>query len=235
MLWDVRALLLILLLAPAARAIDPEEPGLPAERAREAVDALPLEARLELRRMYMRYRDEVSNRLDQGWTPGLLNDSVIEDVDEPFQPARLLEEAVKNRRAFLVGLQTALPKISPDSPDYARQLQRIDDEKAAVARAQSKNAREKGICRDWSDDVWFLLTKMDLDQWSVDDRRRDARPFHTAAVVCSPQDEPSVCLAFDPWSDGRPSVYAFQAWNSKEAGGRLPAEYFLHGLPEKAP
>jgi hypothetical protein len=40
---------------------------------------------------------------------------------------------------------------------------------------------------------------------------------------------------FDPWTEGKPSVYAFQAWDAKQAGARLPAEYLLHGLPEKAP
>jgi hypothetical protein len=232
----VRALLLVLLLAPLARAQDDsDEPGLPAMRARAAVDALPVEARVELRRMYMRYRDEVSTRLDQGWTPGMLSDAVIEDVDDPFQPARLLEDDAKARRGALDALEAALPKIPRDSPDYDRQVQRIEDAKPAVARAERKNRREKGICRDWSDDAWFLLTRMDLDQWSVEDRRRDARPFQTAAVVCSPQDEPSVCLAFDPWADGRPSVYSFQAWDAKAPGGRFPADYFLHSLPEKAP
>ena len=44
-----------------------------------------------------------------------------------------------------------------------------------------------------------------------------------------------VCLAFDPWTEGKPSVYAYRAWDAKEAGARIPAEYFLHGLPEKAP
>jgi hypothetical protein len=231
----VRALLLALLLTPCAGAIDAEQPGAPALRARDAVEALPLEARLELRRMYMRYRDEVALRADQGWTPGLLSDAVIENVDDPFQPARLLEDTEKNRRKFLAAQQAALAKIGADSPDYARQLRRIRDEKEVVARAHRKNSREKGICRDWSDDVWYLLTKMELDQWTVDDRRREARPFHSAAVACSPQEDPTVCLAFDPWTEGEPSVYAYQAWDAKEAGGRLPAEYFLHGLPEKAP
>jgi hypothetical protein len=232
----VRAfILLALLIVPAARAVDVEQPGAPALRARDAVEALPLEARRELRRMYMRYREEVALRVEQGWTPGLLSDAVIEDVDDPFQPARLLEDAEKNRRKFLAEQKAALAKISPDSPEYACQLQRIENQKEVVARAQAKNAREKGICRDWSDDVWFLLTKMDLDHWTVDDRRRESRPFHTAAVACSPQEDPSVCLAFDPWIEGKPSVYAFSAWDAKEPGGRLPAEYFLHGLPEKAP
>ena len=231
----MRSLLLALLLAPCAGAIDMEQPGAPALRTRDALVALPLESRLELRRLYMKYREEVATRVEQGWTPGLLNDAVIEDVDDPFQPARLLEDAEKNRRKFLADQEAALVKMSRDSPDFGRQMQRIEDEKAVVARAHRKNGREKGICRDWSDDVWYLLTKMDADHWSVDDRRRTARPFHTAAVVCTPQEDPTVCLAFDPWVEGKPSVYAYQAWDAKDPGARLPAEFFLHGLPEKAP
>lgn len=234
-LWVVRALFLVLLLAAPAGAVDMEEPGAPALRAKNAIEALPLEARLELRRMYMRYRDEVAKRVEQGWTPSLLSEAVIEDADDPFQSARLLEDAEKNRRKFLADLQAKLATLSRDDIEYGRQMRRIDNEKEVVERAIKKNSREKGICRDWSDDVWFLLTQMNLDQWTVDDRRRTSRPFHTAAIVCSPQDDPTVCLAFDPWAEGKPSVYAFNAWDAKEPGARLPAEYFIHGLPEKAP
>ena len=42
-----------------------------------------------------------------------------------------------------------------------------------------------------------------------------------------------VCLAFDPWEDGRPNVYAYSAWDESSPGGRFPAEYFLHGLPDR--
>ena len=212
-----------------------EEPGAPAMRAKNAIESLPLDARLELRRMYMKYREQVAKRLEQGWTPGLLSEAVIEDADDPFQSARLLEESEKNRRKFLADLQAKLATMSPDDAAYGRQMRRIDAETEVVERAKKKNAREKGICRDWSDDVWFLLTQMNLDQWTVDDRRRTSRPFHTAAVACAPQEDPTVCLAFDPWTEGKPSVYSFRAWDAKEAGARLPAEYFLHGLPEKAP
>jgi hypothetical protein len=212
-----------------------EEPGAPALRAKDSIEALPLDARLELRRMYMKYREQVAKRVEQGWTPGLLSEAVIEDADDPFQSARLLEDAEKNRKKFLADLQAKLATMNPDDPGYGRQRRRIDAESEVVERAAKKNAREKGICRDWSDDIWFLLTQMNLEQWSVDDRRRTSRPFHTAAVACSPRDDPAVCLAFDPWTEGKPSVYAFRAWDDKEPGARLPAEYFLHGLPEKAP
>ncbi len=231
----MRALFLALLLVPPASALDAEAPGEPAQRARSAIDALPAGARVELRRMYMRYREVVGKKLEQGWKARLLSDAVIEAVDEPFQPARLLEDEERSRRQELAGLEAALAKASRDSPEFARLLQGIEDKKAEVERAAAKAGREKGICRDWSDVVWSTLTGMSLNDWTVDDRRRTARPFHTAAVVCAPDDEPTVCLAFDPWASGAPAVYAFQAWDAKDPGGRLPAEYFLHGLPEKAP
>lgn len=231
----MRALLLAALLAPGAAALDAEAPGAPALRMRDTIQALPFENRLELRRMYMRYREEVAARTEQGWSPGLLSDAVIEGVDEPFQPARLLEEEDQARHKELADLEAASGKVGADSADDSRFSDKIGAKKEAADSAREKNAREKGICRDWSDDVWFVLTKMDLDQWVVDDRHRIARPFHTGAVACSPPESPTVCLVFDPWTEGKPSVYAYQAWDAKLPGGRLPAEYLLHGLPEKAP
>ncbi|MFI5362993.1 MAG: hypothetical protein ACHQ49_13565 [Elusimicrobiota bacterium] len=231
----MRSLLLFLLLAPAAGALDAERPGAPAARARDAIEALPVEARVELRRMYMAYAEEVAARVDQGWTPGLLSDAVIEDVDDPFQPGRLLEDADNDHRRKSAAADAELAKLGADSAAYAAQARRADDERKAYDGAHRRNARGKGICRDWSDDVWFILARTNPDEWAVDDRRRGARPYHSAAVACSPQENPSVCLAFDPWAEGKPSMYAYPAWDAKEPGGRLPAEFFLHGLPEKSP
>ncbi|MFI5345399.1 MAG: hypothetical protein ACHQ51_03390 [Elusimicrobiota bacterium] len=230
----IAPLLALLMISPAS-ALDTDAPGRPALRAREAIEALPVEARVELREMYFRYRDEVSRRLDQGWESGLLNDAVIEDVDEPFQPARLLEDALASRRKELADLQDAFAKTTRDAPEYGKLARKVEEKKTAVEKLKRKLRREIGICRDWSDDVWSLLTKMNLDNWNVDDRRRTAPPFHTAAVACAPADDPTVCLAFDPWVGGQAQIYAFNAWDDKEPGGRIPADYFLHGLPEKAP
>jgi hypothetical protein len=229
------ALLLALVLARPAAALDAEAPGAPAQRAKAAIETLPVETRAELRRMYLHYREEVGEKKEQGWKAGVLSDAVIENVDEPFQPARLLEDEERSRRRELSDLEAALAATRDDAPEYPRILRRIEQKKDEFERARTKAAREKGICRDWSDDVWSLLTAMNLENWTVDDRRRSTRPFHTGAVACSPQEDPTVCLVFDPWVAGSPAIYAFQAWDAKEAGGRLPAEYFLHGLPEKAP
>lgn len=225
----------VLFLAGPAAALNADAPGPPAVRARSAIETLPVEARVELRAMFIRYREEVARRQDQGWEQGLLNDAVIEDVDEPFQPARLLEEAGKNRRKELAALEAALKKADQDANEYGKLLQKIEGKKADLESLHLKLAREKGICRDWSDAVWSLLTSLKPEHWSVDDRRRGARPFHTAAVACAPPEDPVVCLAFDPWPAGLPQAYAFPAWDAKEPGGRIPADYFLHGLPEKAP
>jgi len=221
------------LCAPAAA----EAPGGAALRARTILDALPAEARVELRRMYLRYADAVSRRLEQGWRGGVLTEAVIEDVAEPFQPARLLEEAAAKRRKEIAALEESLSKNGPGRPDYAKTRRRIEDKKAELKATLAKSSRDKGICRDWSDAVWSELNALGPSHWTVEDRRREARPFHTAAVLCSLDDDRrrSVCLVFDPWDEGKADAFAFEAWDARDPGGRIPADYFLHGLPEKAP
>ena len=231
-LTDVRALLLAALCALPAAALDEDAPGTLAQRARGNIEALPEDARLELRRMFLRYRDEVARRREQGWDRGVLSDAVVEDVAEPFQPARQLEEAYALRRKEMEFVKGALAKSGPDAPDYAKLLRRREGVKEALRATKEKLSRAKGICRDWSDDIWYLLTAMRLEHWAVDDRRRSARPFHTGAVACAPAEKPTVCLAFDPWGSGAPDVFSFTAWDEHVPGGRFPNDYFLHGLPE---
>lgn len=231
----VRRIAFLLLLAPAAAALDVDAPGVPARRAHDAIEQLPVEIRVELRKMFLKYRDEVAKRLDGGWGYGVLSDAVIEDVDEPFQPARLLEDAEKRRKAEVEDLKAAAAKMNHDTAEYGKTLARIREKQDALDKLRGLSRREKGICRDWSDDIWSLLTGMGLDGWSVDDRRRGSRPFHTGAVACAPAEAPTVCLVFDPWVRGKPDVYAYRAWDEQDPGGRVPADYFLHGLPEKAP
>lgn len=225
----------LLLLAPAAGAMDVDAPGVPARRAHDAIELLPVDTRIELRKMFLRYRDELGKRQEAGWSYGVLSDAVIEDVDEPFQPARLLEESEKKRKAELEALQAAAAKMDHDTVPYGKILGKIDQKKDELAKVRALSRREKGICRDWSDDIWYALTTMGLDDWTVDDRTRGSRPFHTGAVACAPVDQPTVCLVFDPWVRGKPDVYAYNAWDTQDPGGRVPADYFLHGLPEKAP
>ncbi len=229
----MRTALLTLLLALPAAAQD--APGLPAMLARSRIDALPVAARAELHKMFLAYRDEVSKRLDQGWEPGALNDAVIEGDDQSFLPARQLEQALAARKKEAAALRAALARTSRDDPAYGRLLASIRAKDAAASAARRRLARDKGVCRDWSDDVWSTLNGMDLRDWSVQDQARRARPYHTAAVACTVDGDPPVCLAFDPWTDGKPGVYAFDAWDAKTEGGRLPPDYFLHDLPEKAP
>lgn len=229
----MRALALALLLASPAAAQDGEA-GLRAQQARELVDALPPAARVELKKMYRRYREVVARKLEAGWRTGVLSEAVIEDVDEPFQPARLVEGMIALRKKEIAGLQESLASLSGDDPYKDKRLRNaLEAKRDELARLVSQNKREKGLCRDWSDLIWSELTAMDLEHWGARDERRATRPYHTAAVVCSPSDSPAVCLAFDPWEDGRPNVYAYQAWDESAPGGRFPAEYFLHGLPDR--
>jgi len=229
----VRALALALLLAVPASAQEAET-GARAQHTRELVDALPVEARVELKKMYRRYKQAVSRKLDEGWHTGLLSEAVIEDVDEPFQPARLLTGMIELRKQELVKLQESLADLPDGEPSKDKRLRSaIDDKRRELAALVSRNKREKGLCRDWSDMIWSEFTAMNLEHWGARDERRATRPYHTAAVACSPADSPAVCLAFDPWEDGRPNIFAYSAWDEAAPGGRFPAEYFLHGLPDR--
>ena len=228
------ALALLLCVPSSARAEEPEV-GLRAQQARELVDALPPEARVELKKMYRRYKEAVSRKLEAGWRPGVLSEAVIEDVDEPFQPARLVERMIEVRRKEIAGLQESLRAAAGGDDPYAVKRLRasLEAKRDELAALVSRDRREKGLCRDWSDLIWAEFTSMDLEHWGVRDERRATRPYHTAAVACSPADSPSVCLAFDPWENGRPDVYAYGAWDESAPGGRFPAVYLMHGLPDR--
>jgi hypothetical protein len=228
----VRAVSLLLLLAVSVSAQEAES-GLRAQKARELVESLPAEARVELKKMYRRYKDAIARKLESGWSTGVLSEAVIEDVDEPFQPARLLETDVAQRKQEAASLKETLDRPPDESVDRGRVRRALEKKRQELAVLTSRNKREKGICRDWSDLVWSELVGMELEYWGARDERRATRPYHTAAIVCSPADSPLVCLAFDPWEDGRPNVYAYTAWDESAPGGRFPAEYFLHDLPDR--
>lgn len=227
----------VLCLPAAAQELTREErteTGAAAQKAREQVDMLPEAARIELKKMYRRYVAAVAKRRESGWDVGVINEAVIEDVDEPFQPARLVDDMLEQRRKEIARYEAAFAKAEGDDPIGTKRLRRtIESKKEELATLRSRSRGEKGLCRDWSDAVWFELRGMDLQHWEVKDQRRTARPYHTGAVACAPVDDPAVCLVFDPWKDGRPSVFAFRAWDENADGGRFPADYFLHELPEK--
>jgi hypothetical protein len=234
------ALLALPLRAPAADEDTGELPGRSAGKARRMVENLPLEARVELRRMYRRYQDVVSTRLEQGWRPAVLDEADIAgegDGEEPFKPARLIEDMIGARRRDARELRARLEKLSPEDelPLYNRTRRLLNEKTAELQDLRAKAARGKGLSRDWSDLVWHELSSMELQSWSARDAVRKARPFHTGAVVCSPPEEQAVCLVFDPWAEGKADVFAFDAWNEGAQGGRFPREYMIHGLPEKAP
>lgn len=221
-------------LAAIPATAEEAETGLRAQKARELVDALPIEARVELKKMYRRYKDTVARKLEAGWRTGVLSEAVIEDVDEPFQPVRLVEDMIELRKTEIVRIQEALNALTSDDPYNDRRLRAALEAKRGELRILvARNKREIGLCRDWSDLIWSEFLSMNLEYWGARDERRATRPYHTAVVACSPADSPSVCLAFDPWEDGRPNVFAYGAWDESAPGGRFPAEYFLHGLPDK--
>jgi hypothetical protein len=164
----------------------------------------------------------------------VLSEAVIEDVDEPFQPARLVEGMIELRKKEVAKVQEALSKVAGDDPYNDKRLRAaLETKRDELNALVSRNKREKGLCRDWSDLIWSEFMSMELEYWGARDERRATRPYHTAAVACSPADSPTVCLAFDPWEDGRPNVFAYSAWDESAPGGRFPAEFFLHGLPDK--
>lgn len=231
----MRALALALLLAaPSPAPAEEAEVGLRAQQARELVDALPAEARVELKKMYRRYKEVVARKLEAGWRTGVLSEAVIEDVDEPFQPARLVEGMIELRKKEVARIQEALKALSGDDPYADKRLRAsLEAKRAELASLVSRNKREKGLCRDWSDLIWAEFSAMELEHWGVRDERRATRPYHTAAVACSPSDSPAVCLAFDPWEDGLPNVYAYGAWDESAPGGRFPVVYLIHGLPDR--
>ena len=228
--------LLLACLAAAPASAQEAETGLRAQKVRELVDALPIEARVELKKMYRRYKDVITRKLDSGWRTGLLSEAVIEDVDEPFQPARLIDVMIELRKLEIAKVQEALSKVGSDDPYADKRLRAaLETKREDLAVLITRNKREKGLCRDWSDQLWSEFTSMNLEYWGARDERRATRPSHTAVVACSPADSSTVCLAFDPWEDGRPNVFAYSAWDESAPGGRFPAEYFLHGLPDKVP
>jgi hypothetical protein len=234
----VRALSFALLLvcqAAAPASAQEAETGLRAQKTRELVDALPVEARVELKKIYRRYKDVVTRKLEAGWHTGVLSEAVIEDVDEPFQPARLVDGMIELRKKEIAKIQESLRALGNDDPYNDKKLRAALESKRDELKALiSRNNREKGLCRDWSDLIWSEFMSMNLEYWGARDERRAMRPYHTAVVACSPAESPSVCLVFDPWEDGRPSVFAYGAWDESAPGGRFPAEYFLHSLPDKA-
>lgn len=228
------AVLAPLLLTLALAASAQEEPGAPAQKAREAVLALPAEARVELKKLWRAYSKLVSDRLEKGWGYGVISEAVIEGRDEPFQPARLVEDALKARRAQVAELEKKVRDPGPRE-SLRRLREQLEGKRLEVKELERKSRREKGLCRDWSDLIWFELTKKEYEHWEVKEETRRARPYHTSAVVCSPQEDPVVCLALDPWEDGRATVVSFGTWDENGFGGRLPAKFFIHELPDEEP
>ena len=246
---------LLVFLASPGRA---EETGLsgllrepPAIAAQAAVKTLPAEAQIELFTLYARYNDVVSKRMDEGWRAGLLSDEGTKASQDDMLPARQLEEAIRSRETAIKALTKRLEK--PELETEGRLRRELEAAQLRLAALRDALARSQGTCLDWSDLVWAELGRLKPEHWSVRDRERTVRPFHTGAALCSPPaPEPEnacsdatpgrcleagrqVCLAFDPWQRGQADVYELGAWDRSPFAGRLPADFFLHELPEPKP
>ena len=223
----------------------------PAVAAQAAVKALPAEAQVELFTLYARYNEVVSKRLEDGWRAGLLSDEGTKATQDDTLPARQLEEAIRNREAEV---QTLTKRLENPEPEAEARLRReLEAAQLRLAALRDALARSKGTCLDWSDLVWAELGRLKPEHWSVRDRERTERPFHTGAVLCSPpvseEENPcsdsapgrcleagrQVCLVFDPWQRGQADIYEFGSWDRDLFASRVPADFFLHELPEPRP
>jgi len=241
--------------APPVRAAaialpDALEP--PTFAAQAAITALPVGAQEELFTLYARYGDAVSTRRDEGWRAELLSDESTEAAQKNTLPARQLEESVQNRLREIAKLDQELAQADPATASRLLERRRTAQTRLKILRADL--ARPKGTCLDWSDMTWAQLRALKPKHWSVRDQQRRTRPFHTAAVLCSapaaqvgegddcasgsPGPCPltaHACLVFDPWPRGQADVYEFGPWDNGSFDRRLPADFFLHQLPEPRP
>jgi hypothetical protein len=203
------------------------EPGPVAAQA--AVKALPAAAQTELFTLYARYNELVSERMEAGWRPGLISEQGVKASQDDALPARQLEEAVRSREAEIQSIEKKLEK--PDVATVGRLRREREAAQARLLALRGALARAKGTCLDWSDLVWAELVRLDPEHWSISDRERAARPFHTGAALCSE----NACLVFDPWQRGQADAYEFKEWDRDVYAGRIPADFFLHDLPEPPP
>jgi hypothetical protein len=129
-------------------------------------------------------------------------------------------------------------------------MRRISAAKSEATALHDAYSRSKGLCLDWSDLVWAELGRLKPEHWDIRDQERQTRPFHTGAVLCpepASDDEeegrvctsgaggcrePQPCLVFDPWQSGKAEVYEFSSWDRGSFSDRVPADFFLHELPE---
>lgn len=197
----------------------------------EGLLSLPREAQKELFVLYATYNEAVQKRMEDGWYAGLLSGELVEEPDMVRLPARQTEAALAKRSKELKALEAQYEKLRGELAS-AGVRPRIEAKKLEVRKARKADSRGKGLCIDWSDMVWAELLKLPLEHWRVRDERRTAAPYHTSAVVCTPQESPEVCLAFDPWEEGRPDVFEFRSWDEGSRKDKVAPEFFIHQLPE---
>jgi len=228
-------LLLLWPLSGPARAARPNMfRAPPAVAAQSAIRSLPEEAQTELFTLYSRYTEVLAKRQEEGWLYGLLPDEIVETGDDNPQPARQIEAAIRKREAELKKLKLDLAK-SPAEAAARRLRARRDAVTLELTALREADRRAKGTCLDWSDAIWAELNLLKPEGWTVHDQERQARPFHTGVLLCAPPEESTVCLVFDPWQRGQPDAYDYGSWDSGSFESRVPADFFLHELPEPRP
>ena len=195
--------------------------------------ALPEAAQTELFSLYARYREAVADHMDKGWSPRLLSGDIVEASANRPTPARQIETSIHKRDREIRDLQMQLDQAGPQA-DTSRLRDRLDVVRAERESLRDAYSRPKGTCLDWSDLVWAELGRLKPEHWSLHEETRKARPFHTGAVLCTSPGPARICLAFDPWPEGRADVYEFGSWNQGSFAARLPADFFLHQLPQPA-
>jgi hypothetical protein len=233
----------------------------PSTIAASALGALPHQTQVELSQLYRSYVAVVKKRREMGWHTGLFSGELVEHPDEPMIPARQLEDSIVKRQAELKTLEDALarekaapaaaaPAIKPETvessladwsssaptgkaePRYTETELAVRAKKKELKRFQRQLGRSKGLSIDWSDAVWAELLKLDTPSWSVTDQARQTTPLHNGTVLCTPPENPALCLVFDPWKNGEPDVYAYDSWNEGSLDSRIAPDYFLNRLPD---
>lgn len=223
--------------------------------------SLPHQTQYELAQLYRSYVAVISKRREQGWHTALYSGELVEHPDEPMVPARQLEESIAKRQTELKALEDELarekaatgaaapaPAPSPaessitdwasGSPtnrpeqSYSETELAVKAKKKELKRFQRQLGRSKGLSIDWSDAVWAELLKVDAPSWSVTNQARQTTPLHNGVVLCTPPENPALCLVFDPWKNGAPDVYDFKTWDEGSFDGRVDSDYFLNRLPD---
>ena len=200
----------------------------PVDRATAELAALPRGALYELRLLHEKYSETVKRRLEGGWDYGVLPSDIVSAGKEKTIPARQLEDGLATRKKELARLEAAVKGSKERREALAPELAAA---KTEVRRWGRRVRRARGHFVDWSDAVFFELQQLEPQYWAIDEALRKTPPRHGATIGCAPLEKPTICLAFDPWSAGKPDIYEFYSWDRGSDAGRLTQDFLLNDLP----